>query len=163
MKIKRTKKAQYYVVSAIVLCSLAVVLISSNMMGAKDRSVFSELRENFLTEAYISLNNAAGNGEFLPTAFDSFIQDFQDYADGRNIDFNLVSMLLVDGRIYITNYVDTPITILTTYHDIQLNSSESINISALNVVTVQKDSREYLFVFNENPIQLRALFEIKVK
>jgi hypothetical protein len=132
-------------------------------LEAKIGTVFTELRENFLTEAYISLNGAAGNGEFLPETFDLFVQDFQDYADGRNIDFDLVSMLLVDDYIYITNYVDEPIRILTTYHNVLLNTSETMNISALNVVTVQKDSREYLFVFNENPIQLRALFEIRVK
>jgi hypothetical protein len=32
-----TKKAQYYVISAIVLCSLAVVLVTNNMIGGKDR------------------------------------------------------------------------------------------------------------------------------
>ncbi|MFW6230890.1 MAG: hypothetical protein ACOC32_02605 [Nanoarchaeota archaeon] len=158
-----SKKAQFYVIAAIILSSMAVVVVSNNLMGVKDRSVFDELRENFLVESYMAINGATARQVSVPDAFDSYVIRYKDYAAGRNIDFDLVYLLLLDDQIIIENHLDENVRILTSFHDFVLNGSSGQNITAENAVTVQKDGRDYLFVFNDNPVQLRALFELRVR
>ena len=160
------KRSQYFVVASIIFISLALSLVSVNLMGGKSRQVFDELKNNFLTEAYIAVNSASSSyqygSESVPEFFDNYVSDFIIYSASRNIDFKLVYLLLYDNRIYIKSNMDVPYTISTRYDTVILEPNMMINISAYNYVELYSSGKQYLFIFDESPLQLRSLFELRV-
>ena len=160
-KSNMNKKGQFYIVAAVILISFAASLISPSFMGSRDRQVLRDIRDNFVTESSLAISGTAAKGKQIPPEFDDFINKFRDYSSGRNINFNLVSILLVEDEVYVKNYLDETVTIQTAFNSLQLNHTQGANLTATNTIAIVKDNRDYTFVFNENPIQLRALFEVE--
>lgn len=163
----RGKKSQYFIVAAIIFISLALMLVSSAVMGGKQRNVFDELKENFLVEANIAINSAVSlyheTGLSVPEQFDEYVQNYREYSASRNVDFRLIYFLLYEGRIYVKNYLDANLSISTRYERYNLEPNQMINMTAYNYVEMSSENSQYLFLFDESPLQLRSLFELRVR
>lgn len=163
----KSKKSQYFVVAAIIFISLALMLVSGVMISGKQRNVFDELKENFLVEANVAINSAVSlyheTESSVPEQFDRYVQNYIEYSASRNVDFRLVYFLLYEDRIYAKNYLDTTLSISTRFDRYDLEPGEMINTTAYNYIEMSTGNRQYLFLFDESPLQLRSLFELKVR
>jgi hypothetical protein len=158
-----SKRSQYFVITAVILCTMAVTLVSSNLMGGKQRTVFDELRDNFATEAYIAINGAIAEDEPLHETFEDFVARFRDYSSSRNVDFNLVYLLMYDETLYAKNFLADDVDVVSKYERFSLLSNSSVSFPAEDSVEVHLDDNFYLFAFDDSSVQIRAFFELKIK
>lgn len=158
-----SKKSQYFLITAVILCTMAVALISTNFMGAKQRTVFDELRQNFATEAYIAINGAIAEDAPLHETFEEFVTHFRDYSSSRNVDFDLVYLLLNDDTIFAKNFLSVDADVVSRYNRFSLEPNESVKFDFEDSIEVNARDTSYLFVFDDSRVQLRAFFEIRIK
>ncbi len=158
----KAKKGQYFVVAVVILITLAVTLVSSDLIGARERSEFDEVRSNFLTEAYVAINAASASEEDVPEAFFDYVMNFRTYASSRNIDFDLFYMLKHNNTITAMNLLGEDVEILGDDR-VTLSDGESHEVEPQLNIDVLTEGRNYLFTFNEDETQLRATFEISAR
>lgn len=159
----KPRKAQFYIVAAVILCGLAVALVSSSFVVSKNKIVFAELQNNFMRESSMAINSALGSGDDLYTSFEDFVSEFRDFAEERNIEFNLVYLLKDNENIYIRNYVDDVIFVETPVLTTSISSGDILNISAYEYVGIRDGTEDYVFEFEDEHVALRALFEISLR
>ncbi len=163
----RGRKSQYFIVASIIFISLALMLVSSVLVGGTRRNVFDELKQNFLVEANVAINSAVSlyheTGQSVPDQFDSYVQNYIEYAASRNVDFRLIYFMLYEDRIYAKNNLDIPVVVSTRYDRYDLEPGQMINTTAYNFIEMSAGNRQYLFLFDESPLQLRSLFELSIR
>ena len=164
--LKKNKKSQYFVVAAIVFISLALVLVSSNIMGGSRRPIFEELKSNFQNEAYIAINSAIASSfesEYnVFEQFDNFVERYILYSAEKGVRFDLVYLLMYEDRIFIKNYLDSDFMISTQFGEYNLSYMDVLNVSAENYIELRNPTNNYLFVFDDLPVQFRSVSELKI-
>ena len=158
-----SKKGQYYIIAAVILCSLALGLVYSSAVSAKGRTVFDDLKKNFETESSIALNGIISSDLEAFSTYDDFVQDFRRYALSRNVDFDLVYLLMYNNTIYVKSYIESEVIARNAFDSVRLNSTNSTQFAATNFVSITKDDAEYNFPFDDRQVQFKAIFEITAR
>lgn len=159
----KSKKAQFYIVGAIILCGLAISLVTTTVLSRNSRTIFDEFRLNFMRESSFAINSALGSNKDVAETFDSFVISFRNYASERNLDFNLIYILQVDDVMYMKNYLDGDVEVQYSGTSTILPAGQSYNMTSVADINIKKLSDEFTFSFDDSSTQLRAVFEMKVK
>ncbi len=159
----RTKKSQYFVVAAVILIIMAMGLISTNLIGPRDRHVFQLMRNNFMTESHMAINSAAGSGKDIQESYLDYVNRFRDYAESRNVDFDLVYMLAYNDSITVVNLLNTDIEAISTNKREWLSHGDVEIFPPDSHMEISAAGSYYSFRFGEDDVQLRAMFDISMR
>ncbi len=163
MLIIRSKGGQYFIVAAVILIILAMGLVASNLIGPRDRHVFAVMRNNFVTESHMAINSAIASDMNIQDSYLGYVVRFREYAESRNIDFDLVYMLLYNDTIVVTNLIGQDIEVITTHQRDDLSHGDVSEFYAERFMEIYLGGTYYSFEFGEDDVQLRAMFDISVR
>ena len=131
------KKAQFYVITAVILLALTYGFFRPKLVYARDTS-FEGLYKNYIEESPIAANS--GN-------LDDFSRRFVNYADTKIPNFGLAYLYVQNGNITVLNLVKKTIFI----NDVPLGFNQSAVIDQKNRTTLTLESEQYVFETSEYP------------
>ena len=151
LKHNKSKKGQFYVVTAIVL-SLAVfsAVNSINLPESYEDPMFASIANNFINEAPIVINSALHSNHNLTTKFEEFEIDFLKYLKSLNSNVGFLYMLKEDDNIIIKNNLNKDIKIITFIETISLQKNGKVNLKQINSLKLNIDETLYNYEFNKN-------------
>ncbi|MFP4656426.1 MAG: hypothetical protein ACLFNK_02505, partial [Candidatus Woesearchaeota archaeon] len=106
------------------------------------------------------INSAAGSGEDISSSYLDFVNRFRDYAESRNVEFDLVYVLAYDDTMTVANFIGTDIEVITTNQREWLSHGNFTGFRPERHMEVYVDGSYYSFDFDEDDVQLKALFDI---
>ncbi len=137
------KKAQFYILAAVILLAITFGIFSSKKTIAKPTETLEELAENYIKEATFAAN--LGN-------LSDFTIKFHDFAVTKDKDFEMVYILSYSGNITSLSRIKSKIFI--NRHDLLFN--ESVNFEKEELTTVTIADQEY--EFNTSDDGINAIF-----
>ena len=137
------KKAQFYIITAVILLVLSYSFFSPKLTYKKDRS-FQDLYENYIKESSFAANT--GN-------LAEFTHKFVDYSKTKNPNFGIAYLYVKSNNITALNLIKKPIFI----NEFRLSFNETVVIDKKNSVTITLGSNQYIFNTTESP-KISALF-----
>lgn len=154
-KINKSKKAQFYLFTAILLCVSAYGLLSG-APAAKEKNADSEvLASNYFFEAKNVINQALYKESSPSLDADIFTNKFISYAKTKNTDIQIAYLLKNDDKIRAVNYLKNDINIIS--HNKTIKKSESITLNLTNIITIRYDETDYNYTFTNDTVEFKAL------
>jgi len=131
------KKAQFYIITAVILLALTYGFFRPKLTYARDNS-FEGLYKNYIEEAPIAANS--GN-------LDDFSRRFSSYAGTKVPGFGLAYLYVQNSNITVLNLVKKTIFI----NDVPLGFNQSAVMDRKNRTTLTLESGQYVFETSEYP------------
>ena len=154
--IMKNKKSQFYIFTAVMLCTYLFALASAISQKVEESNKFEIIKENFAKESPIVINSATYNKLDVSEQFRQFTQDFINYAKTKGSDLEIL-YLLVKDNIEINNYLNTEVKI----NNNSLNRGENLIVNKTDQVTVEAYNNDYNFDISNEPLQLKALLRAR--
>lgn len=151
----RSKKGQFYLLTAIIFCSVMFMLLYNRQPIPKVNPEFGKLYNNYIYEAPVAINNAIYENKNLSKNFDNFTINFMTFAKERNIDFRVFYVLVYDDKLEVVNYLKHAVNI--TNNNLLLNSSQKRVLDKLNNLTIEYGGTIYIYNITEEDIQFKVL------
>lgn len=156
---KKTKKAQFYIFTSIILCILLFSIYASSARMFSPDKRYDELSSNYINEASNVINHAIYADLDIFDEFDSYTHDFMAYSRTKNTDFKVLYLLKKDGELRIVNYLNQEANI--SGQEELLGPTQKITIPKTNNITITYDKISYGFVFSNETIEFKALIKQK--
>lgn len=154
---KNLKKGQFYIFVAILLSAISFSMLKGSTVLAKPHS-FEDIRANYIQESEFVLNNAIYQEQNPFEQFDHFTKNFQKFAREKNINFEVVYMLLYQDTIKIVNYLSVPVTVNITGTEEKLFPNEGTFIDKVAALKISFEGLENTYKFApDEPVQLKLL------
>lgn len=133
----KSKKAQYYIVTAMLLLLLASgIILSSGKLNQKEDKL-KILGENFQSESVKAYNHALRNGTNITTFVSNFGSEFSNYARTVDSDAELVYVIRTKEIIFVKNSMTKTIRVNSTAvasgSNITLAKKNSIKVNIFNI------------------------------
>lgn len=156
----KSKKAQFYIFTAIVLIGYVMTIAPSAVTPKKPVSTFRNLHENYVAESPKIINNAMHYDGNVSALFENFSDSFMAYAKTRDPNFGLAYALLYEERIYAKNYLGETINITANTTVIGLNSDSKGEAAKAGTAEFNVSGLAYTLKFTE-PVQAKVFFRAK--
>ncbi len=153
--IRNNKKGQFYILTAIIFCSVMFVLLYSRQPAQEVNSEFSLLYNNYIYEAPIAINNALYENKDISSNFENFTLNFISFAKEKNIDFKVFYILIHDGKTELVNYLNAPVNI--TSSNLLLNISQKTTMLNPGNLTIEFEGNTYSYNITNGPVQYKIL------
>ena len=154
-KIKKNKKAQFYIFTAILLCISAFGLLSTSPLSKEKNTDFELLASNYLYEAKNTINQALYRESSPYLAVDLFTNNFIGYAKTKNIDLKIAYILKNENKTTVVNYLKDDLNI--TSHNKTIKTSESATFNLTNIIIIRYDETDYNYTFTNDTVEFKAL------
>ena len=151
----KNKKGQFYLLTAIIFCSVMFVLLYYKQPLPEVNPEFEALYNNYIYEAPIAINNAVYENKNISKNFDNFTINFMKFAKENNIDFRVFYVLVYEDNIEVVNYLNQKVNI--TNNNLLLNSSQKRVLDKLNNLTIEYEGTTYIYNITEEDIQFKIL------
>ncbi len=142
----KNKKAQFYIITAIVLIATVFLYSSAQTETPKRQNTFREISENYFKEAPYVLNSALQNSENLNEKMENFTRSFISYAKSRNADMGIIYIYSINNTITMGNFMKETAAFGST--DLLANETRTFNLTA--AFTVSLNSNIYHFNISNN-------------
>jgi hypothetical protein len=149
------KKAQFYILTALILILIAFGLVQSTKTVQQAKSTFTETTENLARESAIAINQAIYSQEDTDTAYLKFFRNFMTYSRTKDTQFKALYALKQGKTIIIQNEIGETVTIKEK--GAELENSANTTITAQPTITITYKNSQYPLKFNGNDIELRIL------
>jgi hypothetical protein len=154
-KINKSKKAQFYLFAAMLLCISAYGLLSASPI-AKEKNTDSQLlASNYLFEAKNVINQALYKESDPFEDVDRFTNNFISYAKTKNTDLKIAYILKNDNKTRVVNYLKDDINI--TSHNRTLKRLESVAFNLTDNIIIRYDETDYNYTFINDTLEFKAL------
>ncbi len=154
----KNKKGQFYVLTAVIICSVLFMLLYGREPMQKINTEFRSLYNNYIYESPIVINNAIYHNKNLSNQFKNFTASFIRYAKEKNINLGVFYMLKVDDDIEAANYLNDEINISTINEILMSNNHIRFKIENYNNMTIYFKNVTYLYNITEDKVQFKVLF-----
>ena len=161
IKMRQSKKGQFYLFTAIVIIALLAGIIPQSVLPTTNEDLFNELNDNLIEEAVFVINNAIYLNASVMDSMESFALSFLNYARQRDINFGFVIMLRNRNETILMNRLkDENISLQPSGGQaILLAPGESSVTGLYPAFDFDLGESQYHFTFAENPdMQLKMLF-----
>ncbi|MGB9748674.1 MAG: hypothetical protein ACP5OZ_03275 [Candidatus Woesearchaeota archaeon] len=163
-KIRCSKKAQFFIFTAVILCLLIYALFAMRAESYYvEGSDFELLHKNFVLEAEEVINKAVYEEENLTFEFDDFVQSYLGFA-AKEANISIFYALIKDD-IYLKNNFPWNLTITTYFYNktqgnfiLHTNIIIPKNITSFAIDIDNDGKNDYLFTIKNKPIELKLLF-----
>lgn len=151
MKIKN-KKAQFYIITAIVLIATVFLYSSTQTETPKQQNIFHEMSENYFNEAPYVLNSALLTSENMNEKMENFTRSFINYAKSRNIEMGIIYLYSIDNIITMGNFMEET----ATFENTDLFESTTAQFNLTTNFTVSLGDNIYYFNISNNEFKAIA-------
>lgn len=151
----KSKKGQFYILTAIIFCSVMFTLLYNRQPIPKVNPEFENLYNNYIHEAPIVINNALYENKNLSSSFQNYTSNFMAFAKEKNINFKVFYVLVYDNKIELVNYLNAPINIESG--NILLNISQKRVIEKIQNLTVDYQGTIYNYNISDENVQFKFL------
>jgi len=145
-KIIKSKKAQFYIITAVVLIAAVFLYSSSRTETPKYQSVFHEISENYFNEAPYVLNAAMITDANKNEKMENFTKNFINYAKTKTISMGIVYVFSDSENITVGNFMKEAVT--CNSFELLENQTQIFNMTENMSVSI--DGNQYDFNITEN-------------
>lgn len=145
-KIMTYRKAQFYILTAILLIAYSTLLLHSRNVVPESSKAFRNAYANFRFESDAALNNALFEQADVEAEYARFMENFISYSKMKKMDIGIFSVLEHGGYVYFINRMSNPVKLININQTIAPGDEDYFDVSGLSevVLEVQDD------VFHEN-------------
>jgi hypothetical protein len=154
------KKGQFYIFVAVIFCSLALTLVLSNFGTRGYKSVFENVKENFVTESSYVINSALYSDLDIRSQFDEFIGFYKNYSLTKNVNFRFLYFLVHDDVLHMNNQLDFDVAIETSTDRYDLPAYTNLSIVQPDYVDVDVDNFITTVPFTNDTTQIKMYFRL---
>jgi len=151
----KSKKGQFYLLTAIIFCSVMFMLLYNRQPIPKVNPEFEKLYNNYIYEVPIAINSAIYENKNLSKNFDNFTINFMTFAKERNIDFRVFYVLVYDDKLEVVNYLKHVVNI--TSSNLLLNISQKKVLNKSNNFTIEYEGNIYTYNITNEDVQFKIL------
>lgn len=137
------KKAQFYILTAVVLLSITFGLFTSKKLISSPDKTFENLVENYVKEAPF----AANKGDL-----DDFNERFYDFASSKDHAFQMLSIFVSKSNISVESFMKSTIFI----NQYNLSFNQTIILDLVDEITISTQEDQY--VINTENYGINTLF-----
>jgi hypothetical protein len=140
------KKAQFYLLTAIVLIGFSTLLLHSSEVTPLGSKNLQKVFSNFEFESSAAINNALFEKKDVNDEYERFLTLFISYSKMKKLDMELFSILATGDRVYFSNKMVNSVRIVNLNETISPGSNTYFLRSNLSEVVLEvRDD-----VFHEN-------------
>lgn len=166
MKLKNSKKAQFYILTAIILIATSTLLVQPKISTPKASKLFSNIYDNFNFESDVAINTALRNGVSLSPEVRRFTDSFISYAKIKKMKLEIFSVLRNRETVFIHSRMKSSVFLVGQNMTIQPNANMTLNVSDVSELVLRlKDDvffeNIYKFSFNNQNTQHYAVLRLK--
>ncbi len=99
------RKSQFYILTAIIFCTILFVLVYTQDLTADVDTSFKNSYDNYIYESYNVINSALYSGGNLSQEFDNFTVSFINYAMQKNIKIKLFYIINTESNTIVGNHL----------------------------------------------------------
>jgi hypothetical protein len=162
IKMLETKKAQFYILIALLLIVAAFSVTKQDVPIRKPADSFLLLHEGFVKEGVHVINNAVYNDANISSNFANFTNAYVDFAKSSDPSFELAYFLKYGDKLSVGNRFDSNLNITVGSTGLLVSPGTEHTVSIANT-TMLLNGLDYNFDFTEEDIQLKAIFRKKDK
>jgi hypothetical protein len=155
LMIIKGKKAQFYVLTAVIFCSVMFILLSNKNPTQETNSEFKRLYNNYIYEVPQVINNALYDNKNVSAQFKNFTSNFISYAKEKNINLGIFYILKLDEQIEAVNLLNQEVNI--TYVDSLLLPDKRIILRRTSNISVIVKNTTYVYNITDDKIQFKVL------
>jgi hypothetical protein len=165
-KMKISKRAQFYLLTAFVLMGFSALLLQSGDVTPTSSTVFKRLYENFVFESSQSINNALLEQADINEEYSHFLDSMVSYARMKKMSLEVFSILASGDYVYFTNKMQNPVRIITINETVLPGSETYFLRSNLSEIALEvKDDvfheNIYKFTVSDKGTEAKAVLRIK--
>jgi len=153
----KSRKAQFYIVIAIMLIVYLFAIGKQTAQIKKPETSFRQLYQNFMAESPKVINSGVYEGN-LTERFRNFSDAYITYARTKSPDFRMAYALLDQDEVLIMNSLNEPLNVTTPATTFILGSGTSRTITKPQNLTFYVNNEAYNFAFTRDT-ELKALFK----
>ncbi len=157
MHTPKSRKAQFYIVIAIILIVYLFAIGKTTAQIKKPETAFRQLYQNYLAESAKVINSGVYEGN-LTERFRNFSDAYTTYARTKSPDFKMAYALLDQGEVLVMNSLNEPLNVTTPSATFILGSGTGRTIAKPQNLTFYISSTAYDFVFTRDT-ELKAIFK----
>ena len=162
----KNKKAQFYILTAIVLIAYSVLLLHSYSVTPEPSGVFKEAYDNFVFESSAVLNNVLFEQKDANEEYERFLNNFISYSKMKKLNVEVFSVLLTGDRIYFSNKMDNPVKVINLNQTIGPDANTYFLRTGLSsvVLEVRDDvfhENIYKFTISNQGTEAKAVLRIR--
>lgn len=143
------KKSQFYIITAVLLMTLAFGAIFSSKATIKSETAFNELWKNYAKEAAFAANQGS---------FDDFTQKFVVFARTRDKNFKLISVYTSESETRVYNAYGKTINI---NNQLSLPASKGGSLNKTGEIGILTDKDVYYLATPANSVKAIFITESK--
>lgn len=164
LKLKKNKKSQLYIITALFLCSLVFLLNAKTEKTEENAIDFESIYDNFITESKHVVNSAIYLNRNVSGDFSNFADEFITFAGTEGVTLHLFYGIVYDDKIYLANKFDDTVNITAgsaagTINFILTDDNQS-SITRQNWLNARVDGRDYLFNTSMNITEIKAVMKM---
>ena len=149
------KKAQFYILTALILIVIAFALVQGQAQAYAPASHFSELCDNIATESRTTVNQAIYSNEDISDSYRRFYTSFMIYAKTKDSGFGAAYALKDHDQITVFNQIGKDIVIKDNMANVP--DKGNTTLKARQTLTIQYDGKDYPMQFSDRDVQVKIL------
>ncbi|MBW2996720.1 hypothetical protein KY349_00095 [Candidatus Woesearchaeota archaeon] len=162
----KTKKAQFYILTAIMLIAYATLLLQSENVTPGSSKAFSKAYDNFVFESSAAINNALFEQADVNQEYERFLDSFISYSKMKKLNVQVFSVLETGDMVYLSNKMPNPVEIINLNQTLPPDTNTYFareNLSNL-VLEVRDDvfhENIYKFTISNQGTEAKAVLRIR--
>ena len=165
-KLIKSKRAQFYILTAIILISVSTLLLQPRIITPKASKAFSNIYDDFAFESNSAINTALRQGASPVSETQRFVDSFISYAKTKKMKLEIFSILVNSNTIYAYSRMNSEVLLITQNYTLIPNSTYSFSSSGISELVLRlKDDvffeNIYKFSLNSQKTQHYAVLRLK--
>lgn len=157
---KKNKKSQFYIITAIFLCSMVFLLNVRTERVPESTIDFASIYSNFVDEAKHAVNTAIYLNSNLSDDFSNFAGEYLEFAETEGINARLFYAISHENRLYMGNELREPANITTSTINFILTDGNRSAIARKTWFTAEIGGTKYLFNTTRNATELKIVMKM---
>ncbi|MCP3681916.1 MAG: hypothetical protein GY861_04425 [bacterium] len=159
MRLAKNKKAQFYIFAAILLIGYSFTIVQPPSEIKMPLTAFGALRENFIQESNVVINNAIYEESNLSQVYWDFADEFIGFAKTSSPKFRMFYMLQHDGKIDFGNYLEEDVNVTYGSNSFVVQAGDLVSKERMKDLTLRVGDINYDFEIENSAVELKALFK----
>ena len=161
MRLFRSRKSQLYLLAVLIICIAVFTVVQTFSRTTKERSDFADIAENFMSEAPQMVDGSLASEHNLTEDMARFTDKFIAHAKAKNINLEILTLLVRDSSIMINNRMLSSVNVTTAAGTTVLTSMNITSISTSsvisNVLKTTAKGQAYQFTITEGAPEFKAV------
>jgi len=164
LRLKKNRKSQLYIITALFLCSLVFLLNSRVERIEESTTEFVSTYNNFVNEAKYAVNSAIYLNRNVSDDFSRFADDYIGYAESKGINAYMFYGIVYDDKVYFANKLNENVNITSgnaggTANFI-LTSGNQSTITKKNWLNADIGGTSYFFNTSMNVTEIKLVMKM---